>query len=77
MRLKPRPEDFVVTESWRFDDDAQGAWRVYLMDKQKLSTFDAIARIRERFGLKPEALGWVERLPAPLHAPKAADAREA
>jgi len=31
----------------------------------------------ERFGLKPEALGWVERLPAPLHAPKAADAREA
>jgi tRNA pseudouridine13 synthase len=45
MKLKQRPEDFVVTESWRFDEDPRGAWFVYLMDKQKLSTFEAVERI--------------------------------
>ena len=49
MRLKQRPEDFSVTESWRFDDDPAGAWRVYLMDKQKLTTFEAVERICARF----------------------------
>ncbi len=49
MRLKQRPEDFSVTESWRFDDDPAGAWRVYLMDKQKLTTFDAVDRLCMRF----------------------------
>jgi tRNA pseudouridine13 synthase len=45
MRLKQRPEDFVVSESWRFDPDPRGEWFVYLMDKQKLSTFEAVERI--------------------------------
>src|SRR5512147_1424048 len=49
MRLKQRPEDFSVTESWRFDDDPSGAWRVYLMDKQKLTTFEAVDRLCARF----------------------------
>jgi tRNA pseudouridine13 synthase len=49
MRLKQRPEDFSVTESWRFDDDPAGPWRVYLMDKQKLTTFEAVERICARF----------------------------
>lgn len=49
MRLKQRPEDFSVTESWRFDDDPHGPWRVYLMDKQKLTTFEAVDRICARF----------------------------
>jgi len=49
MRLKQRPEDFSVTESWRFDDDPAGAWRVYLMDKQKLTTFEAVDRICRTF----------------------------
>jgi tRNA pseudouridine13 synthase len=49
MRLKQRPEDFEVTESWRFDDDPRGAWFVYLMDKQKLSTFEAVDRLCTRF----------------------------
>jgi tRNA pseudouridine13 synthase len=49
MRLKQRPEDFSVTESWRFDDDPRGTWRVYLMDKQKLTTFDAVDRLCSRF----------------------------
>src|SRR4051812_6385678 len=58
MRLKQRPEDFSVKESFRFDEVPQGQHRVYLMDKQKLSTFDAIARIRDRFGLRPMAISY-------------------
>jgi tRNA pseudouridine13 synthase len=45
MRLKQRPEDFSVAESWRFDPDPRGEWFVYLMDKQKLSTFEAAERV--------------------------------
>ena len=53
MRIKQRPEDFSVKESYRFEEVPGGRFRVYLMDKQKLSTFDAVDRIREAFGLKP------------------------
>ncbi len=45
MKLKQRPEDFSVAESWRFDPDPRGEWFVYLMDKQKQSTFEAVERI--------------------------------
>ncbi len=58
MRLKQRPEDFSVKESFRFDEVPSGEHRVYLMDKQKLSTFDAIARIRDRFGLRPGSISY-------------------
>ena len=46
MRIKQRPEDFSVKESYRFDGSPSGRYRVYLMDKQKLSTFEAVERIR-------------------------------
>ena len=58
MRIKQRPEDFSVKESYRFDPVASGRYRVYMMDKQKLSTFDAVDQIRERFGLKPGAVSY-------------------
>jgi tRNA pseudouridine13 synthase len=58
MKLKQRPEDFSVKESFRFDEDPDGRYRVYLMDKQKLSTFDAVARITKKFGLKPGAISF-------------------
>ncbi|MCU0696998.1 MAG: tRNA pseudouridine(13) synthase TruD [Myxococcaceae bacterium] len=58
MKLKQRPEDFSVKESYRFDEDIDGRYRVYLMDKQKLSTFDAVARIAKKFGLKPGAVSF-------------------
>ncbi|MDR0966231.1 MAG: tRNA pseudouridine(13) synthase TruD [Myxococcales bacterium] len=51
MKLKQRPEDFTVTESWRFDESPRGEWRVYAMDKQKISTFDAIERIARAFDI--------------------------
>jgi tRNA pseudouridine13 synthase len=56
MKLKQRPEDFQVTESWRFDDDPAGAWFVYLMDKQKLSTFEAVERLCKRFKIPRAAV---------------------
>jgi tRNA pseudouridine13 synthase len=52
MKLKQRPEDFSVTESWRFDPAPGGAWFVYLMDKQKLSTFEAVERIAAQAGVE-------------------------
>ncbi|MFL5320409.1 MAG: tRNA pseudouridine(13) synthase TruD [Myxococcaceae bacterium] len=58
MRIKQRPEDFSVKESYRFDKVENGPFRVYLMDKQKLSTFDAVERLRERFGLRPGAISF-------------------
>jgi len=58
MRIKQRPEDFLVTESYRFRKHSTGRYRVYLMDKQKLSTFDAVEIVRERFGLKPGAISY-------------------
>jgi tRNA pseudouridine13 synthase len=58
VKLKQRPEDFSVKESYRFDPVEGGTFRVYMMDKQKVSTFDAIARIREKFGLKPGAVSY-------------------
>jgi tRNA pseudouridine13 synthase len=58
VKIKQRPEDFSVKESYRFDPVASGRYRVYLMDKQKLSTLDAVELIRRRFGLKPGAISF-------------------
>jgi tRNA pseudouridine13 synthase len=58
MKLKQKPEDFQVSESWRFDEDARGEYFVYLMDKQKLSTFEAVDRLCERFKLARAAVSF-------------------
>ncbi|HEX4804252.1 MAG TPA: tRNA pseudouridine(13) synthase TruD [Myxococcaceae bacterium] len=58
VRIKQRPEDFSVKESFRFAPVRHGRYRVYLMTKQKLSTFEAAEQIRRRFGLKPGAVAF-------------------
>jgi len=58
MKLKQRPEDFIVREAYRFDEDPRGPWRVYLMDKQKLSTFEAVQRICTRMRIPPAAVSF-------------------
>ena len=58
MKLKQRPEDFQVTESWRFEEDPRGPYFVYLMDKQKLSTFEAVDRICSRFHIPRAAVSF-------------------
>ncbi len=58
MRIKQRPEDFSVKESFRFLPSRTGRYWVYLMTKQKLSTFEAVEHIRRQFGLKPGAISF-------------------
>lgn len=58
VRLKQKPEDFSVKESFRFEEVPQGAFFVYLMDKQKLSTFEAIERLSQKFGLRPGSVSY-------------------
>ncbi len=52
MKLKQRPEDFSVIESYRFEPTPHGQYYVYRMDKQKLSTLAAVERLREVFHVK-------------------------
>jgi tRNA pseudouridine13 synthase len=58
MKLKQRPEDFEVSESWRFDKDPRGDHFVYLLDKQKLSTFEAVERICAKARVPPAAVSY-------------------
>ncbi len=58
MKLKQRPEDFSVREAYRFDQDPRGDWRVYLMDKQKLSTFEAVERLKLKFRLTSQQVSF-------------------
>ena len=58
MKLKQRPEDFVVREAYRLDFDPRGPWRVYLMDKQKLSTFEAVQRIATRMRVPQKSISF-------------------
>ncbi|HVP67451.1 MAG TPA: tRNA pseudouridine(13) synthase TruD [Anaeromyxobacteraceae bacterium] len=53
MKLKQLPEDFSVAESYRFDPQADGEWFVHLMDKQKLSTFEAVERLCRAARIRP------------------------
>ena len=52
MKIKQRPEDFVVREGYRFESDPQGPVWVYRMDKQKVSTLHALERISKQFGVR-------------------------
>jgi tRNA pseudouridine13 synthase len=52
MKIKQRPEDFVVREGYRFDQDPGGNVWVYRMDKQKVSTLQAVERLSKEFGVR-------------------------
>ncbi len=52
MKLKQRPEDFVVREGYRFDPDPEGQVWVYRMDKQKVGTLQAVERISKEFAVR-------------------------
>jgi tRNA pseudouridine13 synthase len=56
VKLKQRPEDFVVREGFKFDDTPDGKVFVYRMDKQKVSTLAALERIGKEFGVRRKAL---------------------
>jgi len=52
MKIKQRPEDFVVREGYRFEPDLEGPVWVYRMDKQKVSTLQALERISRDFAVR-------------------------
>lgn len=52
MKLKQRPEDFVVREGYRFESEPDGPVWVYRMDKQKISTLQALERISRDFAVR-------------------------
>ncbi len=52
MKIKQRPEDFVVREGYRFEDDPEGPVWVYRMDKQKVSTLQALERLSKDFNVR-------------------------
>jgi tRNA pseudouridine13 synthase len=52
MKIKQRPEDFVVREGYRFDEDPEGPVWVYRMDKQKVSTLQALERLSKEFSVR-------------------------
>src|ERR1700674_5981921 len=52
VKIKQRPEDFVVREGYRFEDDPGGEVWVYRMDKQKVSTLQALERLSKEFGVR-------------------------
>ena len=56
VKIKQRPEDFVVREGYRFDPAADGPVWVYRMDKQKVSTLQAVERLSKEFGVKRKNL---------------------
>ena len=52
MKIKQRPEDFVVREGYRFESDPDGQVWVYRMDKQKVGTLQALERISRDFAVR-------------------------
>lgn len=56
MKLRQIPSDFVVTEHNSFTPQATGRHFVYRLDKQSLSTLEALAIIAKRAGLRPKQL---------------------
>jgi tRNA pseudouridine13 synthase len=52
VKIKQRPEDFVVREGYRYESDPDGAVWVYRLDKQKVSTLQALERISREFAVR-------------------------
>src|SRR5258708_23470463 len=52
VKIKQRPEDFVVREGYRFEEDPDGPVWVYRMDKQKVSTLQALERLSQEVGVR-------------------------
>jgi|GEM_PF-788104 tRNA pseudouridine13 synthase len=59
MKLKQKPEDFIVEEetSLSFSSDKQ-AHRVYLMEKQGVDTFEALRMISQKYGIPGREIGY-------------------
>jgi len=53
MRLKSCPEDFRVTELAEWKEVPDGDFHVYRIEKRKLTTHQALERVRDQIGVAP------------------------
>jgi tRNA pseudouridine13 synthase len=56
VKLKSRPEDFIVSEVSNFTPDPAGKFYVYEMEKRSLATLEALSIIARRAGMRPAEL---------------------
>lgn len=58
MRLKDRPEDFVVYEVADIHPEGQGPYALYRLCKRDLTTWDVLGEIARRLRLRQDQLGY-------------------
>src|SRR5438552_6197658 len=51
MKIKQRPEDFVVTELDRFELSKTGPFALYRLEKWDIGTIEAVANLARTWGL--------------------------
>lgn len=56
MKLKSRPEDFIVREVSTFTPDPRGKFFVYELEKRSLATLEALSKIAKHAGMRPAEL---------------------
>lgn len=58
MKIKCRPDDFVVEEVPGLQEDPRGSFRIYRLEKTGWTTPDALAFIRRCWDIAPNRLGY-------------------
>jgi tRNA pseudouridine13 synthase len=56
MKLRQEPEDFIVREEASFEQDAQGGFFVYRLDKRGLSTIEVLDQLARKLRVPRHAL---------------------
>lgn len=59
MKIKNSPEDFRVTELAQWDSHPKGEYRIYKIRKRKLTTLEAVDRIRRDVGVSVDELAYL------------------
>lgn len=58
MKIKCRPDDFIVEEIPGLPEDSRGEFRIYRLEKTGWTTPDALAFIRRAWDIKPTRMGY-------------------
>ena len=58
MKIKERPEDFVVAEVADIYPEGKGNYSLYLLKKANISTWDALGKIAKRLRISMDSIGF-------------------
>ncbi|BAT70902.1 tRNA pseudouridine13 synthase [Thermosulfidibacter takaii ABI70S6] len=58
MKIKSRPEDFIVEEKLAVELEPDGNYEIYLLTKRGTNTIDAIKDIARRLQISPKEIGY-------------------